>query len=178
MEKIKVAMMATNGFEEDEMVDTKQNLEEAGIQVDIVSDHEKITAWDHGVWSNEYDVDVQVKDVNIQEYDALVLPGGVINPDKLRRNKDAVKLVKDFYLNQKLIAAICHGPQMLIEADLVKHRKMTSYHSIAKDMINAGADWIDEQVVEDGNFITSRNPGDIEAFSKMIIERVKEKVPQ
>ncbi|MFP4059641.1 MAG: type 1 glutamine amidotransferase domain-containing protein [Bacteroidota bacterium] len=170
LSKKKVLILATNGFEEEELVEPKKRLEEKNVKVEIASDKEKITGWDHGKWSKTYDVDKNLDEVNIDDYDLLLLPGGVINPDKLRRIKKAVGIVQGFFEKNKPVAAICHGPQMLIEAGVVNGRKMTSFFSISTDLKNAGAEWIDEQVVVDKNLITSRNPGDLEVFSDKIID--------
>lgn len=166
----KVAMLATVGFEEDELTSPKKALENAGAKVHIVSDKDKLKSWVHTHWGDEFDVDKNVEDVDVDDYDALILPGGVINPDKLRRNKTAVQFVKDFMESGKPVASICHGPQMLIEAGVVKGRNLTSYHSINTDLKNAGASWSDLEVVTDGNLITSRSPKDLDAFNKKIIE--------
>ena len=166
----KVLILATNGFEEEELVEPKNRLEEKNVKVEIASDKKTITAWDHGKWSKSYDVDKNLDEVNPEDYDLLILPGGVINPDKLRRNKKAVDIVRTFFDKELPVAAICHGPQMLIEADVVKGKKLTSFFSVSTDLKNAGANWVDEEVVHDGNLITSRNPGDIPAFSNKILE--------
>ena len=171
----KAAILATNGFEESELFEPLKALKKAGIKVDIVSTEKgKIKAWNHGNWSKEIGVDYTVNEVDSNDYRMLVLPGGVINPDKLRRDEKAVNFVRSFFENKKYVAAICHGPQMLIEADVVKNKTMTSFFSIKKDLQNAGANWIDEAVVEDKNLITSRNPGDLEVFNKKIIEKITE----
>lgn len=167
---IKVAILATNGFEESELFEPKNALEENGAQVDIVApEGGKIKAWKHGEWSREINVDVVVDNADAQTYDALVIPGGVINPDKLRRNKKAVDFVSSFFTMQKNVASICHGPQMLIEAEAVKGRKLTSFFSIKKDLQNAGANWVDEEVVVDKKLITSRNPDDLDVFNKTLV---------
>lgn len=169
----KAAILATNGFEESELFEPLKALKKAGIKVDIVSTEKgKIKAWNHGNWSKEIDVDYTLDEVDNNDYGMLVLPGGVINPDKLRRDEKAVKFVRSFFDKKKYVAAICHGPQMLIEAEVVKNKTMTSFFSIKKDLQNAGANWIDEAVVEDMNLITSRNPGDLDAFNKKIIEKI------
>jgi protease I len=170
----KVAILATNGFEESELFEPRKVLEENGLEVSIVApDKGIIKGWKHGDWSKDIEVDVTVDDANESDYDALVLPGGVINPDKLRRNQKAVNFVRSFFENHKPVAAICHGPQLLIEAKVVKGRTMTSFHSIKTDLINAGANWIDSEVVKDNGLITSRNPGDLKAFNQKIIDKIK-----
>lgn len=169
----KIAILAVSGFEESELFEPLRAFKDKGIHVDIISTEEgEITAWNHGNWSKKIKVDYSLNDVDDNDYGILVLPGGVINPDKLRRDKKAVEFVRSFFDKNKPVAAICHGPQMLIEAEVVSNRTMTSFFSIKKDLQNAGANWVDEAVVEDGNLITSRNPGDLEAFNKKIIHRI------
>lgn len=178
MEKLtgkKVAILATNGFEESELFDPKYTLEKNGADVQLISPESgKITAWKHGEWGRKINVDVDIAQAKVADYDALILPGGVINPDQLRRDEKAVRFVRDFMETGKPIAAICHGPQMLIEADAVKGRTMTSFFSIKKDLQNAGANWVDQEVVVDNGLVTSRNPSDLEAFSSKIIEEIIE----
>lgn len=169
----KVAILATNGFEESELFEPKKALEEEGAIVHIISPEKgRIKAWNHGNWSRDIEVDVNIVNAREEDYDALFLPGGVINPDKLRRDQKAVDFVYNFISRNKLVAAICHGPQLLIEADVVEGRRMTSFSSISKDLINAGAEWVDEEVVIDNNLITSRSPGDLKAFNRKLIEEV------
>ncbi len=171
----RIAIIATDGFEESELKSPKEAMEKEGFTVDIISEKTgSIKAWDNGNWSNEYKVDKTIDNVTADEYNALVLPGGVINPDKLRRNTDALNLVTDFFKQKKPVAAICHGPQILISANVVKGRKMTSFSSIKDDLINAGANWVDEEVVVDQGFVTSRNPDDLPAFNSKLIEEIKE----
>ncbi|MCH5600283.1 type 1 glutamine amidotransferase domain-containing protein [Niabella ginsengisoli] len=131
-------------------------------------------AWTNKNWGPEYTVDKTLNDVTADEYDALVLPGGVINPDKLRTNDEAVRFVKDFFDQGKPVAAICHGPQTLINADVVNGRKLTSVKAISQDLINAGANWVDEEVVVDEGLVTSRTPEDLPAFNKKLVEEIKE----
>ncbi|MDX1462280.1 MAG: type 1 glutamine amidotransferase domain-containing protein, partial [Marinirhabdus sp.] len=146
-----------------------------GFKVDIVSENiGSIKAWSDGNWSNQYSVDKTLDKVSASEYNALVLPGGVINPDKLRRNEEALLFVRDFFKQEKPVAAICHAPWTLISAGVVKGRKMTSFESIKDDLINAGANWVDEEVVVDSGFVTSRNPNDLPAFNSKLIEEIKE----
>lgn len=179
----KIAVLATNGFEQSELDQPVQAIKDAGGEVEIVSMKSgSIKGWKEGDWANEVKVDVTLSDANPDDYDGLVLPGGVINPDKLRDNKDAVDFVKGFFSGQKQkpVAAICHGPWTLINAEVVKGRKMTSYSSIKQDLINAGANWVDEEVVVDKGLVTSRNPDDLPAFCKKMIEEFSEgthKVP-
>ncbi|HEX2920582.1 MAG TPA: type 1 glutamine amidotransferase domain-containing protein [Bacteroidales bacterium] len=169
----KVAILATDGFEESELFEPKKALEENGAIVHIISPEKgKIKAWNHGNWSKDINVDITLSNSIDMDYDALFLPGGVINPDKLRRDERAVDFVQRFMFGGKLVAAICHGPQLLIEADVVEGRRMTSFSSIKKDLMNAGAEWVDEEVVIDNNLITSRSPKDLKAFNKKLIEEV------
>lgn len=173
--KKRIAILATNGFEESELTSPKDAMEKEGFQVDIVSTESgKIKAWDSGNWSKEYKVDYTLDQVSSKDYNALVLPGGVINPDYLRRSDKALKFVREFFDQSKPVAAICHGPWTLISAEVVKGRKMTSFHSIRKDLENAGANWVDEEVVVDQGFVTSRNPDDLPAFNAKLIEEIKE----
>lgn len=175
LEGKKVAILTETGFEEVELTSPKQALEEAGAEVHIVSPQkQRVKAWDHDHWSIELDVDKNVDDVNEADYDALVLPGGVLNPDKLRTNENAVRFVKDFVESGKPVAAICHGPQTLIETGLLEGRTMTSYPAIKTDLINAGADWVDREVVVDNGLVTSRSPKDLQAFNKKMVEEIKE----
>jgi len=171
----KVAILTENGFEEVELTSPKKVLEEAGVEVHIVSPQkEKVKAWDHDHWSIEIPVDVNIADAKPEDYDALVIPGGVINPDKMRVNKDCVEFAQHFLEAYKPLAAICHGPQLLIETGLLEGRDMTSYHSIKTDLINAGVNWHDKEVVVDNGLVTSRSPKDLEAFNKKMIEEIAE----
>ena len=171
----RIAILATNGFEESELKSPKEAMENEGFQVDIISPQAgKIKGWSDGNWSNSYDVDRTLDQVKAEDYHALVLPGGVINPDQLRRNEDALVFVRDFFKMKKPVAAICHAPQILISADVVKNRKLTSFSSIKDDLINAGATWVDQEVVVDEGFVTSRNPNDLPAFNSKLIEEIKE----
>ena len=170
-----VAILTENGFEESELTSPKQALEAAGATVHIVSPQkEKVKGWNHDHWSVEIPVDVHVSKANPEEYDALVLPGGVMNPDKLRADKDAVAFAKSFLEAAKPLAAICHGPQLLIETGLLENREMTSYHSIKTDLENAGVEWHDKEVVVDNGLVTSRSPEDLDAFNKKMIEEIAE----
>jgi protease I len=171
----RVAILATDGFEQSELMVPKEKLEAAGAKADIVSlKPGEIWGWQKDDWGKSIAVDRTLDSVKVDEYDALVLPGGQINPDLLRADKKAVQFVKDFYASKKPLAAICHAPWLLIEAGLAKGRKMTSYHSMATDVKNAGANWVDEEVVVDQGLITSRNPNDLDAFSAKIIEEIGE----
>jgi protease I len=170
LDGVRVAIISTNGFEESELFEPKKALEENGAKVSVISPEKgKIKGWNHGNWSKEIEVDKTIDVANENDYDALIIPGGVINPDKLRRSREAVSFIRRFFENKKPVAAICHGPQLLIEADVVKGRTLTSFHSIKKDLQNAGANWVDSEVVVEDGLITSRNPGDLEAFNRKII---------
>lgn len=171
----KVAILTENGFEEVELTSPKKVLEDAGAEVEIVSPQkEKVKAWSHDHWSIELPVDVHVEDADPNEYDALIVPGGVLNPDKMRMNENCVRFAQHFLENGKPVAAICHGPQLLIETGLIEGRNMTSYSSIKTDLMNAGALWIDREVVVDNGLVTSRSPKDLDAFNKKMIEEIKE----
>jgi protease I len=175
LNKKTVAILATNGFEESELKSPKEALEKAGAEVHIVSlESGKIKGWSDGNWSNSYTVDKTLSEVNQKDYNALMLPGGQINPDVLRKNKDAVNFVKSFFENHKPVAAICHAPWLLAEAGVLEGRKITSYDSIKTDMINAGANWVDEEVVVDSGLVTSRSPKDLPAFNAKLVEEVYE----
>ena len=173
----KVLIIATDGFEQSELTDPKQALEDAGIETTVASPEKtatpgEIKGWDQTDWGKSVKVDATLDSVKIDDFDALLLPGGQINPDKLRMEETAVSLVKQFAQSGKPVAAICHGPWLLVEADVVKGKTVTSWPSIRTDLRNAGAEVVDKEVVVDGNFITSRKPDDIPAFSKALIEAV------
>lgn len=173
--KKKIAILATNGFEESELKSPKEYLEEQGWQAEIVSlKSGTIKGWKDGNWSNDYKVDVVLEQANESDYDALVLPGGVINPDQLRRHENAVSFVRDFFKSKKPVAAICHGPQILVDANVLENRKVTSFRSIKNDLKNAGAIWEDSEVVVDQGLVTSRTPDDLPAFNKKMVEEIKE----
>jgi len=175
LERKRVAILATDGFEKSELFEPKRALEEAGATVDIISENSgQIKSWDAGNWGAPISVDRTIDSVNHSDYNALMLPGGVINPDKLRTNKDAIKFIRSFFENKKPVGAICHAPQLLAEADVLEGRKITSYKSIKTDMVNAGANWVDERVVVDEGLVTSRNPDDLPAFNSKLVEEVYE----
>lgn len=167
----KIAILATDGFERSELHEPKKALEQAGAKVVVIAPHEgSIRAMNHHDWADELAVDATVASTSAADYDALVLPGGVMNPDQLRMDRGAVELVRSFVAEGKPIGAICHGPWTLIEADAVRGRTVTSYPSLRTDLTNAGAKWVDQQVVEDRGLVTSRNPGDLPAFGAKLIE--------
>ena len=171
----KVAILTANGFEEVELTSPKKAMEDAGFKVDIVSmENGEVKAWNHDHWSITLPVDVPLSEANMSDYDGLMIPGGVLNPDHMRNKKEYVQFAKSFMEAGKPVAAICHGPQLLIETGLLKRRKMTSYPSIKTDIKNAGADWQDKDVVVDNGLVTSRSPEDLEAFNKKLVEEVRE----
>jgi protease I len=173
----RVAILATHGFEQSELAEPKRALEDAGARVDIVApEGGKIRGWKHFEPADEFDVDVALDDADPEAYDALVLPGGVMNPDQLRQNENALQFVRHVYHAGKPVAAICHGPWTLIDAGVVEGRRMTSYPSVKTDLENAGARWVDEEVVVDQGLITSRNPNDLPAFNAKVIEEIREGV--
>jgi protease I len=171
----RVAVLVENGFEQAELIEPKKALEAAGAKVDIVSpQRSKVKGWNHTNWGDELTVDRQLDGANAEEYDALLLPGGVMNPDSLRINQKAVQFVKAFVDNGRPIAAICHAPWTLIEAGATRGRKLTSWPSLKTDLKNAGANWVDQEVVVDNGLVTSRKPEDIPAFNKKMIEEFAE----
>lgn len=173
----KIAILVADGFEQIELTSPLDALKQAGAHVDIVSPNEsEVQGWNHFDKGDTFPVDVPLDDASADDYDALVLPGGVANPDQLRANPKAVNFVREFFEQHKPVAAICHGPWTLIDAGVVKGRKMTSYHSIKTDLINAGAKWVDQEVVVDNGLVTSRKPDDLEAFNAKVIEEVGEGV--
>lgn len=173
----KVAALLTQGFEQVELIEPVKALKDAGAQVDIVSlERGSVRGWNRKDWGDDVVVDRTVAEARADEYDALLLPGGVMNPDKLRMNADAVKLVRAFADQGKPIAAICHAPWLLVEADVVRGRRVTSYPSVKTDLVNAGADWTDAEVVTDQGLVTSRKPDDIPAFNNKMIEEIAEGV--
>lgn len=173
----KVAILATNGFEESELFEPKKALEEAGAQTTIVSlDSEDIKAWAKKDWGKAIAVDLIVSKANAADFDALVLPGGVMNPDSLRIDENAIAFIRDFVQTGKPIAAICHGPWTLIDAGAVEGIEMTSWPSLKTDLRNAGAKWVDREVVVDSGIVTSRKPEDLPAFNKKMIEEFAEGV--
>jgi protease I len=171
----KIAILATNGFEQAELEVPRERLKAVGATVHIVSlEAGEIKGWDKKDWGRPVKVDKTLGQVSADDYDAVVLPGGQINPDLLRVEPKALSFIKDIFNQKKIVAAICHAPWLLIETGIAKGRKMTSYKSIKTDVANAGAHWEDSEVVVDNGVVTSRNPGDLEAFSAKIIEEVGE----
>jgi protease I len=175
IKQAKILIIATSGVEQAELETPRDKLKAAGAHVDVASlDGKKIRGWNMKDWGHDIDADMKIGDAKCANYDALVIPGGVINPDKLRVDETAMRVVREFLASGKIVAAVCHGPWLLVQADACRGRTMTSYKSIRKDVENAGANWVDKEVVVDKGIITSRNPGDLEAFSARIIEEVRE----
>jgi protease I len=171
----RVAILATDGVEQVELLEPRKALQDAGAKTDVISPKSgQINGWNHTDWGQKIPVDVELKSADPNQYDALLLPGGVLNPDTLRMDPDAVRFVKSFFEAHKPVAAICHGPWMLVEAGVVHGRKLTSWPSLKTDIRNAGGQWTDEQVVTDQGLVTSRKPDDIPAFNKKIIEEFAE----
>ncbi|WP_315770767.1 MULTISPECIES: type 1 glutamine amidotransferase domain-containing protein [unclassified Bradyrhizobium] len=171
----KIAILATNGFEQSELEVPRDRLKQAGATVEIISlAPGEIKGWDDKDWGRSVKVDKTLDQASAADYDAIVLPGGQINPDLLRLEPKALRFIKEIFEAKKIVAAVCHAPWLLIETGIAKGRKMTSYKSIKTDVANAGAQWQDAEVVVDQGVITSRNPSDLEAFSAKIIEEVKE----
>lgn len=167
----RIAFLATDGFEQVELTKPWEAVEDAGGQPVLVSPKDgKIQGVNHDEKADKFSVDQCIKDASAEDYDGLVLPGGVFNPDSLRTNKDCVNFVRDFFKQHKPVAAVCHGPWTLIEADVVRGRKVTSWPSLKTDLINAGANWVDEECVCDEGLVTSRNPDDLPAFCRKAVE--------
>ena len=171
----KVVILATHGFEQSELQVPLQRLRHAGAEVVVVSPEKgQIRGWKDKDWGESVNVDKVLGEVSADDYDAIVLPGGQINPDLLRINAEALQLIRDFLDSGKVVAAICHAPWLLIEVDAVRGRQVTSYKSIKTDVVNAGGKWLDREVVTDAGLITSRNPGDLEAFCVKIVDEIEE----
>jgi protease I len=171
----RIAILATNGFEQSELEVPRDRLKEDGATVEVISPETgEIRGWEKKDWGRPVKVDKTLDQVRADDYDAIVLPGGQMNPDLLRVNDKALKFIRAFYDQKKVVAAVCHAPWLLIETGIIKGRKATSYKSIKADVINAGATWEDSPVVTDQGIITSRNPGDLEDFSAKIVEEVLE----
>lgn len=169
----RIAILATDGFEQSELMEPRQRLKDAGYTVEVVSPNDgQIRGWKHKEWGDTVPVDVPLSQASADDYDALVLPGGVINPDRLRMQPQAVDFVRAFDKAGKTVAAICHGPWMLVESGIARGREVTSWPSLHTDLQNAGAKWKDAEVVTDGHLITSRKPEDIPAFTRAVIDAV------
>ena len=177
-EKLKgkiVAILATDGFEESELTEPKAALEREGATVHVIApDKDSIRAWAGSDWGSSYAVDRRLEQANADEYDALQLPGGLFNPDTLRQNPQALDFTRRFFEAHKPVAAICHAPWVLINAGVVKGRRMTSFASVEQDLRNAGAEWVDEEVVVDSGLVTSRKPDDLEVFCNKLVEEIAE----
>ena len=170
----RVLIIATNGFEQSELMEPRKLLEAAGIKTTLASPTQgKIRGWNNGEWGLSVTVDKDIEEVSAEEFDALLLPGGQMNPDILRMDDRVIQLIENFDADSKPIAAICHAPWLLIEADLVHGRTVTGWPSLHTDLENAGAEVVYEEVVVDGNLITSRKPEDIPAFTKALIEALE-----
>ena len=171
----RVAILVEDGFEQVEMTEPRKALEEAGAQTQLISPVEgQVKGWNHTDWGQTFPVDLPLNNADPKNFDALLLPGGVMNPDKLRMNTQAVQFVKTLFEAGKPIAAICHGPWTLVEADVVRGRTLTSWPSLQTDIRNAGGRWVDQQVVTDNGLVTSRKPDDIPAFNQKMIEEFAE----
>ena len=173
----RIAILATDGFEQSELTEPKYLLEEAGAQTDVIApgDADEIKGWSDGNWGKAVVVDVPLADAKVEQYDALVLPGGVMNPDKLRLHEEAIELIREFGRSGRPLAAICHGPWTLIDAGLAKGKHLTSWPTLRVDLENAGARWEDREVIVDGSLITSRKPDDIPAFTRALIHMLEER---
>lgn len=170
LQGMRVAILATDGFEQAELLEPKLALEKAGAATFVVAPSEnRIKAWNVKEWGVDVPVDIPLKKAKAEDFHALLLPGGVMNPDHLRMNKNAVQFVKNFVDSGKPVAAICHGPWTLVEAGAVRGRTMTSWPSLKTDLNNAGANWVDQEVVCDGKLVTSRKPDDIPAFDREMV---------
>ena len=180
LNNLKVAILVADGFEQPEMTEPRKALEAAGAVTKIVSPvkADQVQGWNHYEHADKFPVDVKLDEADPEDFDALLLPGGVANPDQLRMNPDAVEFVREFFDAGKPVAVICHGPWTLIEADVVRGRKITSWPSVRTDLINAGANWVDQEVVVDSGLVSSRKPDDIPAFNKKMIEEFAEGLHQ
>lgn len=171
----RVAILVTDGFEQIEMTEPRQALDQAGAQTHLIAPREgKVKGWNHTEWGDQFNVDVPLDGARPQDYEALLLPGGVMNPDKLRMDGRAVEFARHFVESGKPVAVICHGPWTLIEAGAVRGRTLTSWPSLKTDLQNAGAKWVDQEVVTDKGLVSSRKPADIPAFSRKLIEEIRE----
>lgn len=169
---IRVAILCTDGFEQSELQEPRAALDAAGAVTSVVSPKgEQVRGWQHGTWGSEVRVDVALDRAQARDFDALLLPGGVMNPDSLRMHPKAVEFVRAFFDADKPVAAICHGPWMVIEAGVARGRRIAAWPSLKTDLRNAGAEWVDEEAVVDGNLVTSRKPADIPAFNRAMLQR-------
>lgn len=173
----RIAILATDGFEQSELLKPRQILEEAGATTEVIApgDESEIKAWNHDDWGEKVDIDVPLGKADASDYDALILPGGVMNPDKLRLHQQAIDFIVEFGRTGRPVAAICHGPWTLINANMVRGKRLTSWPSLRADLENAGAQWEDSEVVESGNLITSRKPQDIPAFTERLIQALQDR---
>jgi protease I len=170
LNELRVAILVDNGFEQVELMEPRKALDEAGAETSLVSpQREQVRAWNFTEWGEQVPIDVHLSEADSDEFDALLLPGGVMNPDNLRMQPDAVAFVSDFFEAGKPVAVICHGPWTVIEAGAVRERRITSWPSLKTDLVNAGAEWVDQEVVVDGNLVSSRKPDDIPAFNREMI---------
>ena len=175
LKNCRVAIVVTDGFEQVELTEPRKALEQAGAKTDVVSPNkDKVKGWNHKEWGQEVKVDAPIEKARAANYNALLLPGGVMNPDKLRMNDEVLNFVREFFQEGKPVAAICHGPWTLIDAGVARGRKMTSWPSLRTDLRNAGVDWVDQEVVVDNGLVTSRKPEDIPAFNRRMIEEFRE----
>lgn len=175
LSNLKVAILVADGFEQQEMTEPRKALDDAGATTQIVSPNDgEVQGWKHFDHADKFPVDVPLNHANADDFDALLLPGGVANPDQLRMKPEAVQFVKSFFDAGKPVAVICHGPWTLIEAGVVEGKTITSWPSVRTDLINAGAKWVDEEVVVDNGLVSSRNPGDIPAFNQKMLEEFAE----
>ena len=171
-----IAILTETGFEKSELFSPREALQKQGAVVHVISPADSIKGWEKGNWTEVISIDLPLSKANSEDYDALLLPGGTINPDKLRTHEEAVEFIRHFVEEGKPVGAICHGPQTLIETGLLKGRKMTSWPSIQTDLINAGVDWVDEECVCDSGLVTSRKPDDLPAFNLKFVEEITEGV--
>lgn len=179
LEGMRIAILATDGFEQSELLEPRKALQQAGATTEVVAPKAgRIRGWNHTDWGQEVDVDKDLQHADPGAYDALVLPGGVMNPDRLRMSSDAVSFARSFFEAGKPVAAICHGPWTVIESGAAKGHRMTSWPSLQTDLRNAGAEWVDEEVVVDGKLVTSRKPDDIPAFNRATIELFAQNRPR
>jgi protease I len=171
LDGLRVAILVADGFEQVEMTEPRQALQDAGATTELIAPITGLVkSWSGDNWDGEFQVDVPLTEASAADYDALLIPGGVMSPDKLRTNEKAVQFVKDIFSASKPVASICHGPWLLVEAEVARDRVVTSYRSLRKDLENAGANWVDGRAVVDRNLVTSRDPGDIEAFNEKMLE--------